>query len=255
MVKVSRVSAFKDNYIWLLHLPGDESRVLAVDPGDAAPVTRHLDDHDLTLVGILITHHHADHVGGVKTLVAEWQCPVWGPAREDIPCRTHALRESDAINVFGLHFTILDVPGHTAGHIAYYGEGLLLIGDTLFAAGCGRLFEGTAELMQHSLAKLLQLPAETLVYCAHEYTLANLAFARAVEPDNEALIAREGMARTQREAGEATIPSRLGDEFETNPFLRWDQPAVIAAASRMAGQALTTPVAVFATVRSWKDGF
>ena len=255
MLKVSRVAAFKDNYIWLLHTPGNESLVVAVDPGDAAPVTRHLDDHDLTLAGILTTHHHRDHVGGVATLVAEWQCPVWGPAREDIPCRTEALHEGDTIDVFGMCFTVLDVPGHTAGHIAYYGEGMLLIGDTLFAAGCGRLFEGTPEQMQHSLAKLLQMPPETLVYCAHEYTLANLAFARAVEPDNEALAARERYARTQREAGEATIPSRLGDEFATNPFLRWDDPAVIAAAGREAGQTLTTPVAVFATVRRWKDGF
>jgi len=255
MIKVSRVSAFKDNYIWLLHTPGDDARVVAVDPGDAAPVTRHLDDHDLSLVGILATHHHADHVGGIATLVAEWQCPVWGPARENIPCRTHALHEGDDIEVFGMHFTVLDVPGHTAGHIAYYGEGMLLIGDTLFAAGCGRLFEGTAEQMQHSLAKLLQLPPETLMFCAHEYTVANLAFARAVEPDNSALVARELQARAQREAGEATIPSRLGDEFATNPFLRWDAPSVIAAASREAGQALTTPVAVFATVRRWKDRF
>lgn len=252
MVEVSRVEAFRDNYIWLLHAPADRSRVVVVDPGDAVPVRARLARDGLTLAAILVTHHHPDHVGGIEGLSAP---TVFGPANESIPCRTHALRDGDSIEVEGLAFGVMEIPGHTAGHIAYHGHGLALVGDTLFTAGCGRLFEGTPEQMQASLARIRALPGDTAVYCGHEYTLANLAFARAVEPDNEALTARERAVRALREAGEATVPGTLSEELATNPFLRWDAPAVIAAASRRAGRSLTTPVEVFATVRRWKDEF
>lgn len=250
---VSFCEAFKDNYIWLLHTPDDPARVFAVDPGDAAPVEAKLAADHLTLAGILVTHHHWDHVNGVEALVSAWDCPVWGPADEHIPCRTHALTEGDQVAAEGLAFEVLDIPGHTAGHIAYVGNGLTLVGDTLFAAGCGRLFEGTPAQMQASLAKLAALPPDTLVYCGHEYTLANLRFAAMVEPGNAAIVARTRVATAQRARGEPTLPSRIADERATNPFLRWAEPAIQVAASEQAGISLINPVDVFATVRQWKD--
>ncbi len=255
MLKVSYAEAFKDNYIWLLHTPDDSARAVAVDPGDAAPVERWLAGNDAILAGILVTHHHHDHVGGVEDLVAAHACPVWGPAREHIPCRDHALADGDTVAFEGLRFTVLDIPGHTAGHIAYHGHDAVFAGDTLFAAGCGRMFEGTPEQMQASLARLAALPPDTRLYCGHEYTLDNLRFARAVEPGNAGIERREREARAARECGEPTLPSRIADETATNPFLRWAEPAVIEAAGAHAGTRPGTPVEVFATVRHWKDGF
>ena len=194
---VHPVPAFSDNYLWVLH---DDTHAVAIDPGDARPVIDYLAAQSLTLVAILCTHHHADHVGGVESLLDFLQLrgniPVYGPANERIPARTHALREGDrvAIPELSAHFSVLDVPGHTAGHIAYHGHDLLFCGDTLFACGCGRLFEGTAAQMTASLTKLKSLPPQTKVFCAHEYTMGNIKFAEAVEPGNADLILQIGRA-------------------------------------------------------------
>lgn len=248
------IRAFQDNYIWCIQR-GDKAAI--VDPGDAAPVLAHLRDKGLHLTAILTTHHHADHVGGNTALLAKYNVPVFGPAGEPIPGITRKLAEGDRIEVpgIGLQFEVIDVPGHTAGHIAYFGAGLLFCGDTLFSSGCGRLFEGTAAQMQASLAKLAALPPETLVYCAHEYTLANLRFAAAAEPGNTAVPARALAARAALDRGHPSLPSTLETELAANPFLRTQEPALIDAASRFAGQALSSPVEVFAALRAWKDGF
>lgn len=253
MLQVRRVNAFEDNYIWLAGT-NDSPRVAIVDPGDADPVFEALEANALEPEAILITHHHADHTGGVAELVARYGIPVYGPARETIRGVTHPLEEGQKVVLSaGLTFRVLDTPGHTRGHICYVGEGALFCGDTLFAAGCGRLFEGSPEQMHTSLEKLAALPDDTLVYCAHEYTLANLAFARVAEPDNRDILERESEARKIRNRGEATVPSLMGLEKRTNPFLRSADPGLIVAAERFAGRELHRPVDVFATVRHWKD--
>lgn len=241
----------QDNYVWLLR---QGERALVVDPGDAAPVAARLAELGLTLSAILLTHHHGDHTGGVAELAAIWGCPVYGPA--GIPMVTQSLADGDSLQLadMDLRFEVLAVPGHTLDHLAYYGQGVLFCGDTLFACGCGRLFEGTAAQMQHSLARLLALPAETLVCCTHEYTLSNQRFALAVEPGNSELLWRSRTDAARRERGEPTLPSTLALERATNPFLRWAEPAVRAAA-RGQGAANDEPVEVFAALRRWKDGF
>ena len=257
-MKISPIPAFTDNYIWQLN---DGSKAFVVDPGDAKPVIRFLESAELTLAGIILTHHHWDHTGGVKELLDLWPgIPVYGPAREDIPEVTHPLEEGDSIHVLGKTFEILDVPGHTAGHIAYYSvqkddHDLLFCGDTLFSSGCGRLFEGTAAQMYESLSKLKALPEETLVYCTHEYTSANLKFAQAVEPDNEDIAARIKEVEQLRSKDLPTVPSTLGLELRVNPFLRWDEPQVIASANERSETMSTEPVEVFAAIRAWKDKF
>lgn len=255
MDPVFALKAFSDNYIWMLHDTG-RRRAVAVDPGDADPVIAALEAEDLALEGILATHHHGDHVGGVARLVATYRVPVFGPATECIPHRTQALREGDrvALDALGLTFDVIDIPGHTAGHIAFFGHGMLFCGDTLFAGGCGRLFEGTPEQMHRSLAKLAALPAETRVYCGHEYTLANLTFAQRVEPGNERLRQRLETVRAQRRDDRITLPATIGLERETNPFLRSEVETVKQQAESHSGRTLSSPVAVFAAVRAWKDG-
>jgi len=254
MLTLLPLPAFADNYIWLMH---DGRHAAVVDPGDAEPVRAHLEAHGLMLRAILVTHHHHDHVGGVAALAAQFHVPVYGPAGEPIPARTHPVGAGETVHVDGLEvdFQVIPVPGHTRGHVAYYDRKHLFCGDTLFACGCGRLFEGTAQQMYDSLSRLAALPADTEVYCAHEYTLANIRFARRVEPDNEALSRREVAARTLREQGLPTLPSTMGLERETNPFLRAHEPTVRASAEAHAGHALPDAVAVFATLRAWKDGF
>ncbi len=251
---IEPIPAFDDNYFWLL-TRGTQAAV--VDPGDAEPVLDRLRSGRLDLQAILVTHHHHDHVGGVADLVGASKARVYGPRGESIPSREVALGEGDEIEVLGLTLNILDVPGHTRGHIAYHALQLraLFCGDTLFAAGCGRLFEGTAEQMTDSLAKLAKLPADTRVYCAHEYTLSNLRFALAVEPDSAALHERQRACRAQRERNEPTVPSTIGEERVTNPFLRCDVPAVRHAAEARAGHVLPTTAATFAALRGWKDRF
>jgi hydroxyacylglutathione hydrolase len=256
MERVFPVRAFSDNYIWVLHDAGERLAVV-VDPGDARPVVDALDRRGMQLCAILTTHHHPDHVGGVEQLLARSDVPVYGPAGEHIPGRTQALAEGDRVELpeLGVAFDVLDVPGHTAGHIAYVGDGMLFCGDTLFAGGCGRLFEGTAEQMHRSLGKFAALSGDTRVYCAHEYTLANLTFASHVEPENEALRQRLETVRAQRAGDEITLPSTIREELATNPFLRSEAETVRRNAQEHWGRQFSTPVDVFAAVRAWKDTF
>ncbi len=255
MIEIRPIPAFDDNYIWLLTRPGC-SGCAVVDPGDEDPVIERLRAEGLQLETILITHKHGDHVGGVRGLKAAWpRAAVYGPAGEPIRTLEHRLRDGDRIGLDGLGvtFDVLDVPGHTEGHIAYYGDGALFCGDTLFAAGCGRVFSGTFEQLSDSLIRIGRLPADTRVYCAHEYTLANLGFAAWVEPDSPALAARSERDAASRDRGEPTVPSLLGDELATNPFMRTDQADVVAAAAGWAGQPLNDRAAVFRALRTWKD--
>jgi len=258
-MKLIALPAFTDNYIWMLH---DGQRALVVDPGEPAPVVAALQSHQLALEAILVTHHHADHVGGVQALRPLLQGSVYGPAREDIPGPFVALHDGDHVRVLDLDFAILDVPGHTSGHIAYFQAGpadgsdapILFCGDTLFSGGCGRLFEGTAAQMLRSLARLAELPGDTRVCCAHEYTLANLRFARAVDPDNAELAAYTQACESLRERGLPTLPSSIARERQVNPFLRSAQVALVRSA-RAHGAPSDDPLAVWATLREWKNSF
>ena len=254
MLAIHAVPAFKDNYIWML-VEGRDA--VAVDPGDAAPVEEFLAKRGLSLAAVLATHHHADHVGGLPALASRWKCPTFGPAREVSATLDQRLAEGDRITVpgIGIELSALDIPGHTAGHIALAGAGLLFCGDTLFACGCGRLFEGTPAQMVDSLGKLARLPGATRVYCGHEYTIANIRFAEAVEPCNAALAERKAREEKKRAGGEPTLPSTIAEELATNPFLRCAEPEVVAAARRHAGRALAGPIEVFAELREWKNAF
>ncbi len=256
MAIIEPIPAFSDNYVWLMTAPSSDGAVV-VDPGEAELVLENLEKRELRLEAILLTHHHGDHVGGVSDVLGSHSSPVYGPARETISTVDRPVGGGDRalLPETGLELEVIDVPGHTAGHIAYLGNGFAFVGDTLFAGGCGRIFEGTPVQMYNSLNRLAGLPGETLVYCAHEYTVANLQFAREVEPDNRALEARAERARTTRAAGSPTVPSTIAEELETNPFLRCQQPAVISAARQFAGRDLTSEVEVFATIRAWKDGW
>lgn len=256
MIQVIPVPAFTDNYIWLI--TSEERRYAAiVDPGDATPVIAELEQRGLEPVAILITHHHHDHIGGIARLLEVYpHLPVYGPARGvAIPALTQWASEGQVISLdpLGLSFTVLEVPGHTAGHIAYYGEGSLFCGDTLFGNGCGRVFDGTLEDLHNSLQRIAQLPTNTIVYCAHEYTVDNIGFAKWVEPDNPALNQRLQDSWDLLDAGRPTVPFELGREFDTNPFLRTHIPEVISKAEEIAGRETHTPADVFAVLRIWKD--
>ena len=252
MFKIAPVSAFTDNYIWVIY---DQSYAVVVDPGEAKPVLDFLEQKKLKLTAILNTHHHIDHVGGNLELLQQSQVPVYGPGSEAIPTVTHGLKEGDSVYLseLSLRLSVLDIPGHTAGHIAYYGANLLFCGDTLFSCGCGRLFEGTAQQMYISLNKLAGLPDKTRVYCGHEYTLANINFARLVEPENQAITQLQISAEEQRKSNLPTLPSTIVMEKACNPFLRCSQPEVILNASNYAGKPLTDPVSIFAAIREWKN--
>ncbi len=249
---IEPIPAFKDNYIWALRR---DTQLAIVDPGDAAPVFAYMQQRELTLTAILTTHHHADHVGGVAQLLAQHSVPVFGPKNEPIQVLTHAVSEGDELEIpqLDVRFRVIDVPGHTRAHIAYYGAGALFCGDTLFACGCGRLFEGTPAQMRTSLTKLRDLPDDTLVYCAHEYTLSNISFARMIDPNNAALIERERRDTGLRAANRPTLPSTLGEEKRTNPFLRWETPEIIQAAQQHLGAPAGSPDQVFAAIRDWKN--
>ncbi len=249
--------AFEDNYFWLLH---DGQDALVVDPGDAAPVTAALRRLGLRLTRILVTHHHGDHTGGVAALRDASGAKVYGPAGERMPQPCTPLAGGDRIEVLGVQFRIIDVPGHTAGHIAYFadevdGGPLLFCGDTLFSGGCGRIFEGTPAQMLASLDALAALPADTRVCCAHEYTLSNLRFARAVEPGNAALADYQAHCQALRAAGTPTLPTDIGTERAINPFLRSREAAVTQAVRAHAALATDDEVAVFAALREWKNEF
>ncbi len=280
------VPAFKDNYVWLLARDLEPAHAgnraaAVVDPGDAAPVEVALAERGLTLRAILLTHHHRDHVGGVRALLDARRgedVAVYGPAGEAIDGVTRPLKGGDriALDALDLRFEAIDIPGHTRGHIAYYGgpagmideanddagndahelsEPMVFCGDTLFAAGCGRLFEGTPQQMHASLSRLAALPSNTRVYCGHEYTVANLRFAREVEPDSAAVIARERAAIATRERGAPTLPSTIALERATNPFLRSDEPAVRRAADIKRPGAGASAIETFTAIRQWKDSF
>lgn len=254
MATIGALRAFRDNYIWSLEASGEAA---VVDPGDAAPVERWLGETGYRLAAIMVTHHHPDHVGGIAQLVARHQVPVFGPATERIPNLDHPLRDADQMRpAAGLPcFTVLAVPGHTAGHIAYYGEGLLFCGDTLFAAGCGRVFEGSAAELHASLRRLAALPAETRVYAAHEYTVVNLRFAAAVLPNDVEFEKALAKATEIVENGSPTLPSTIGWERQFNLFLRAGEPRIRQAAERAAGRRLDNETEVFAALRRWKDQF
>ena len=256
---VLTVPAFKDNYLWIIH---DGVHAAVVDPGDAEPILAALQENGLTLTAILLTHHHADHIGGVTRLLELSNVPVFGPRNEAIAAVNRPLGEGDRVQVPGLalELAVLDVPGHTNGHIAYVRDDgkarWLFCGDTLFGGGCGRLFEGTPAQMAASLAKLAALPDDTLVYCAHEYTLSNLRFAEALEPENRALQMRVAHDSQLRGTHLPTIPSTIGIEKATNPFLRTGEPAIVdslVVAGRVDPGA--DPVTVFAALRAWKNVF
>ncbi len=228
-----------------------------VDPGEARPVLRQVERRDLRISAILLTHHHDDHVGGVRDLLKRGPAPVYGPSHESIPVIDHPLDEGDRVSLseFGIELEVLDVPGHTIDHIAYVGPGFALVGDSLFAGGCGRIFEGTPHQMYKSLAKIAALPPDTSIYCAHEYTAANLRFALELEPENRQLSDRLDKTRETRIQGLPTVPSTLAEELATNPFLRCDEPEIKAAAEARVGRPLDGPAEVFAVIRRWKDGW
>jgi hydroxyacylglutathione hydrolase len=255
-ITITAIPAFNDNYIWLIH---NGSHAVVVDPGDAAPVLSTLDNMQLSLSAILVTHHHHDHTGGIADLLKHQAVPVYGPANEVIPRITIPLKEGAqvVISALGLSLSVIETPGHTLGHICFYTRQLdaLFCGDTLFGAGCGRLFEGTPAQMQASLAKLAALPPETAVFCAHEYTLSNLAFAQAVDASNPALASRLAQDQSKRAQGISTIPSTIGMELQTNPFLRTEEKAIITHLQQANRLSNTDKVAVFAALRAWKNVF
>ena len=276
-IYIEAIKAFDDNYIWAIRSQSNNSLTL-VDPGDANVCVDYIKENSLTLHSILVTHHHRDHVGGIAALLAyaksqHWPITVYGPASENIQHIDEKLKQNEKVFLpeFNCQFNIIDLPGHTNGHIAYFylpldkqainkqpiSHPILFCGDTLFSGGCGRLFEGTPEQMHNSLNKLAELPDETLVYCAHEYTQANLSFALAVEPMNEDLLEYKLQVKKLRLQNKATIPSSIGLEKRINPFLRCHYESVTIAADnyKKVNTKHESTVEVFATIRHWKDGY
>lgn len=256
MLHIWPVEAFSDNYVWILEREGS-AKVVVVDPGDAAPVLAALDEQGLEIAAILVTHHHQDHVGGLPELIRRYHPPVFGSAAEAVEGVDHPVSDGDTITLpdLELNLDIVALPGHTLGHIGYIGGNCALVGDTLFAGGCGRVFEGTIEQMHNSLTRLASLPPKTKAFCAHEYTLGNLRFAMAVEPDNTTLADRLAATEAARAADQPTVPSTIGLELDTNPFLRSFRPSVIAAAQAHADRELEPGAEVFGVIRRWKDGW
>jgi hydroxyacylglutathione hydrolase len=248
------ISAFKDNYIWLF--PDKTAQhVWVVDPGDAVPVIQYLHEHQLQLAGILITHHHADHTGGVADLLECWNVPVYGFSKSSVPTVSHVVKEGDIVDCGLFKFKVLEIPGHTLDHIAYFNDEVIFCGDTLFSAGCGRVFEGTYEQMYESLMKLASLSDHAQVYCAHEYTLQNLKFASHVEPENNFIQEKIAETALLRAENKVTIPSVLRDEKKMNPFLRCQEKAVIDAVAKQTKQISDDPMQVFKSLREWKNSF
>lgn len=256
MSPIYPIAALKDNYIWIM-VNFEFKQALVVDPGESTPVINFLKQHQLSLCGVLITHHHWDHVRGVKGILSIHPAPVFGSFQNPLDSITNRVNEGDVLT-FNSHFPtyrVMAIPGHTLDHIAYYANGTLFCGDTLFAGGCGRLFEGTVEQLYSSLQKIANLPDETHIYCAHEYTLNNLRFAQMVEPNNLYIKQRINEVQTLRQQNKPSLPSRLIDERQTNPFLRCDQPEIITNAQNYVNKPLKQPQEIFAALRAWKDNF
>ncbi len=254
MLTVFPIPAFQDNYIWALH---NDRFAILVDPGDPSPCIGYLSTRKLALVAILTTHHHADHTGGNLELATRYHPRIIGPAIENIPAITEKVTGGDTVFIseLGLHFQVIATPGHTLGHISYYGANRLFCGDTLFACGCGRLFEGTPEMMHASLQSLALLPDSTEIFCAHEYTLSNIRFAKTVDADNAALLDREIFEKAKRHQRLSTLPSTLALEKATNPFLRCHENALDQAAERYLKHRPRNTVETFAALREMKNHF
>lgn len=250
------IPALTDNYIWMINRP-DEPYAVIVDPGDAQPVLKALDHYQLRLCAILITHHHYDHCAGIGKLLEHFTVPVFGPAKESVKGVTHSLKGNDKIECphINLAFHILDIPGHTKGHIAYYAQNMVFSGDTLFTGGCGRLFEGTDEQLCNSLQSLANLPDDTFVYCGHEYTEGNLQFASLVEPNNQNLKQRLKNVEELRAKNLPTVPATLASEKQTNPFFRYENPEIIQAIEHYAGNKLKSSLEIFSGLRRWKESY
>lgn len=259
-LRIRPIPAFADNYIWLLQ---SAAGVAVVDPGDAAPLLQILHEEGLRLDTILVTHHHTDHTGGIAALMQSFpQVRVIGPHSDRIPLLQERVGEGDLVQTIGLRFEVMEIPGHTLDHIAYHlplsqenSTPALFCGDTLFAGGCGRIFEGTPSMMLNSLYKLQKLSPHTLLYCAHEYTQANLRFAMLVEPNNADLAARAKNVDALRATGEPTLPSNLDVELRTNPFLRCHIQTIAQRVAQHSGASTADPLSTFAHLRAWKDHF
>lgn len=251
MIQIAAIPVLQDNYVWAIH---DAHAAVIVDPGEALPILAWLRDRHLRMAAILVTHHHADHIGGIDALLAHQAVPVFGRTRRGGATRPVEDGEVLRFSEPALSLRVLETPGHTRDHVCYYGHDHLFCGDTLFSSGCGRLFEGTPAQMYASLSRLAELPDDTGVCCAHEYTLANLAFALQADPDNAALRARHEQAVALRERGRPTVPVSLACERATNPFLRCDQPELVVSVTQHLGKPVTPGVATFAGLRAWKDG-
>ncbi|MEZ9230480.1 hydroxyacylglutathione hydrolase [Vibrio amylolyticus] len=252
MLHIKSIPAFNDNYIWVIE--NSDGRCAVVDPGDAKPVLNYLEENRLTLEAILITHHHHDHIGGILELVRQFPTiDVVGPEKEPIPTVTHTVKGGETIKLFEESYTVLDLAGHTLGHIGYIGGGYLFCGDTLFSAGCGRVTEGTYEQMYKALSTLAALPEETKVCCAHEYTAANVAFALAVEPENEHLQKYRDEVNRMRAQNQSTLPSTLKQEMLINPFLRCEEAKVVKSIQNRTQN--IDPLSVFSALREWKNEF
>jgi hydroxyacylglutathione hydrolase len=260
---ISPIKAYQDNYIWCIH---NQNQAWVVDPGDSNVVENYLSTHKLTLSGILVTHHHWDHITGIKDLIKDRNIPVIGPNHVNVPEITHIVKEQDQIDVLDIQLSIMEVPGHTLEHIAYFGQptnqsSLLFCGDTLFSAGCGRLFEGTPQQMHAALTRFKQLPEETRVYCTHEYTQANLNFAQTVEPNNTAIQQELQRVQSLDLTTQPSLPSSIRKEKEINPFIRCDTTAVQEQLKKHFSNQINTaklPMQesdYFALLRSWKDTF
>lgn len=260
MLTITPIPALDSNYFWVIRPSLNIQAIYVVDPGDATPVIDYLTRHQLTLAAILITHRHRDHTQGIAGLLERWSVPVYGPESDLIPLVTHQLGDGDLLELEGITFKIIGVPGHTWEHIAYFtpssddkSSPLLFCGDALFAGGCGRRFDGTAEIMWDSLQKLASLPEDTRIYCAHEYTQANLAFAVTVEPDNKELRTRFEQVKLTRAQGGITLPSTILVEKRTNPFLRCQRSGIKIFTENKTLQTLGTPAEVFGALRLIKD--